>query len=79
MSALTEVLPNARRCVAAMSDASRALVTFGSEGSVRKVDVSGPAASDAKASQCLRSAFGRAHVPAFSASTYAAGVTVRPQ
>ncbi len=61
-----------------MSDPSRALVTFGSDGNVHKVDVSGPAGSDAKASQCLRSAFNHAHVPPFSASTYAAGVTVRP-
>lgn len=78
-AALTTVLPNARKCVAQMTDASRALITFGPDGNVRKVDVSGPAASDAKATSCLRSAFGRAHVPPFSASTYAAGVTVRPQ
>jgi hypothetical protein len=78
-SALTEVLPGARKCVASMTDPSRALVTFGSDGSVRKVDVSGPAGSDSKASQCLRSAFGHAHVPPFSQGAYAAGVTVRPQ
>jgi hypothetical protein len=77
-SALTEALPSAKSCVASMSDASRALVTFGSDGNVHKVDVSGPAASDAKASRCLKTAFGRAHVPPFSASTYSAGVTVRP-
>jgi hypothetical protein len=77
-SALTEVLPAAKKCVAAMTDPSRALVTFGSEGKVQKVDVTGPAGSDPKATQCLRSAFGRAHVPAFSQASYAAGVTVRP-
>jgi hypothetical protein len=78
-SALTEVLPAARRCVASMTDASRALVTFGSDGAVHKVDVTGPAGSDARAGQCLRAAFGHAHVPPFSQSSYAAGVTVRPQ
>ena len=78
-SALTVVLPAARKCVAAMSDASRALVTFGSDGGVHKVDISGPAGSDPKATSCLRAAFGKAHVPPFSASSYAAGVTVRPQ
>jgi hypothetical protein len=78
-AALSAVLPNARKCVGQMSDASRALITFGPDGNVHKVDVSGPAASDSKAASCLRSAFGRAHVPPFSASTYAAGVTVRPE
>ncbi len=61
-----------------MSDPSRALVTFGSGGNVQRVDVSGPAAADAKATGCIKAAFGRAHVPAFSQSTYAAGATVRP-
>jgi hypothetical protein len=72
-------LPGAKKCVAQMSDASRALVTFGPDGNVKKVDISGPASSDPKAGACIRTAFGRAHVPPFSASTYSAGVTVRPQ
>ena len=76
---LNEVLGKARKCVDGMTDASRALITFGSDGAVRKVDVTGPAASDARAAQCLRGAFSRAHVPPFSSSTYAAGVTVRPE
>jgi hypothetical protein len=76
---LNEVLGKARHCVEGMGDASRALVTFGSDGAVRKVDISGPAASDGKASQCLRGALSRAHVPPFSSASYAAGVTVRPE
>ena len=78
-SALTEVLTQARKCVAGMTNPSRALITFGPDGAVHKVDVTGPAGSDGKATQCLRTAFNRAHVPPFSSSSYAAGVTVRPQ
>jgi hypothetical protein len=77
-SALTAALGAARGCLSSDDGPSRALVTFASEGSVRRVDVSGPAASNGKASSCLRSAFARAHVPPFSASSYSAGVTVRP-
>ena len=66
------------RHTATMTDPSRALITFGGDGAVHKVDVSGPAGSNPKASQCMRSAFSRAHVPPFSQSTYAAGETVRP-
>jgi hypothetical protein len=76
---LNEVLGKARHCVDGMGDASRALVTFGSDGAVRKVDITGPAASDGKAAQCLRGALGRAHVPPFASASYAAGVTVRPE
>ena len=62
-----------------MTEPSRALVTFGGDGAVLKIEVTGPAAANAKASQCVRGAFGRAHVPAFSQSTYSAGVTIRPE
>jgi hypothetical protein len=78
-SALTQVLPAARACLVAGTDASRATVSFGSEGAVQKVDVIGPAAGDAKAASCLRAAFGRAHVPPFSQSSYSAAVNVRPR
>jgi hypothetical protein len=76
---LTEVLGKARKCVEGMSDASRALVTFGSDGNAHKIDVTGPAATDPKALQCLKGAFAKAHVPPFSSPTYSAGVTIRPQ
>jgi 2-oxoglutarate dehydrogenase E2 component (dihydrolipoamide succinyltransferase) len=78
-STLTEVLGKARKCVEGMSDASRALVTFGSDGAAHKIDVTGPAANDPKAMQCLKAAFSRAHVPPFSSANYSAGVTIRPQ
>jgi hypothetical protein len=76
---LNEVLIKARRCVEGMNDASRALVTFGPDGAAHKINVTGPAANDPKALQCLRTAFGRAQVPPFSSASYSAGVTIRPQ
>jgi len=78
-STLTEVLNPARKCVAGMTDPSRALVTFGSDGAAHKIDLTGPAASDPTAVKCLKAAFSRAHVPPFSSASYAAGVTIRPQ
>jgi hypothetical protein len=77
MSALTQALPAARACVAGATEPSRASITFSPDGSVQKVDVSGPAASDPKAAQCLRKAFGRTHVPPFASGTYSASATVR--
>jgi hypothetical protein len=78
-SALTGALPAARACLASGADPSHARVTFGSDGNVRTVELTGPAASDPKATSCVRSAFGRAHLPPFAQSTYSAGVTVRPR
>ena len=77
-STLSEVLP---RC--ALSDrlriSSRASVTFGSEGNVQSVNVTGPAASDPGAVKCMKAAFAKARVPPFSDPSYSAGVTVRPR
>jgi hypothetical protein len=78
-SALTSALPAARGCLASGAEPSHARVTFGSNGNVQSVEVTGPAGSNPKATSCLRAAFGRAHVPAFAQNNYAAGVTVRPQ
>ena len=78
-SALSGLLPAARACVAGMAAPSRALVTFSGDGAVLKIEITGPAAGNPKASQCVRGAFGRAHIPAFSQSVYSAGVTVRPE
>jgi hypothetical protein len=77
--ALTPPLSAGRACVAATGDPSRVTITFGSEGSVQNVTATGPAASDPRAMQCLRQAFGGAHVPPFAQSTYAASVTLRPR
>ena len=76
-STLTEVLPKVRKCVSG-TDPSRASISFGSDGKVHSVNVSGPAASDGAAVGCMKSAFAKAHVPPFSQSSYTAAVTVRP-
>jgi len=78
-SALTSALPGARGCLASGAAPSHARVTFGSNGGVQSVELTGPAAGDRKATSCLRAAFGHAHVPPFAQSSYSAGVTVRPQ
>ena len=75
-SALTGALSGARGCLGSDADPAKATVTFGSSGSVQGVDVAG---ATGQAASCIKGAFNRAHVPAFSASTYTARVTVRPR
>jgi hypothetical protein len=77
-NAITHVLPAARACLGDVPDASRATITFGPEGAVDRVDLSGPAAASSKQGPCVRTALGRAHVPPFSQSSYTASVVVRP-
>jgi hypothetical protein len=75
---LTEVLSKVRACVTG-TEPSHATVTFGSEGNVQGVSVTGPAGSDPAQVKCMKTAFGRAHVPPFSDPSYSAGITVRPR
>ncbi|HEY2515276.1 MAG TPA: hypothetical protein VGI39_30625 [Polyangiaceae bacterium] len=75
-SALTGALSGARGCLGSDADPAKATVTFGSSGSVQSVDVAGAAG---QAASCIKGAFGKAHVPAFSGATYTARVTVRPR
>jgi hypothetical protein len=77
--ALTPALSAARACIAATTEPSRAKITFGSDGSVQSVTATSPAGDDRTALDCLRRAFGGAHVPAFSQSSYSASVTLRPR
>jgi hypothetical protein len=77
-NAITRVLPAARACLGDVPDASRAIISFGPDGAVQKVDVTGPAAASPKQAPCIRTALGRAHVPPFSQDSYTAAVTVRP-
>jgi hypothetical protein len=79
MSALQAQLPSARSCVASAGGPSKVRVTFGSEGNVTSVDVSGAAQGDAKMSKCLQKALGKARVPAFADESYSAAVNVRPE
>ncbi len=75
--ALGSALPAARGCLKPDDPVSRAAVTFGSNGSVQSVVVSGSAAGK-PAEACIKSALGKAKVPAFAMPTYSANVTVRP-
>ncbi len=76
-SALAAVRGSAKGCVAGMQDASRATVTFGSDGSVTGVSVSGPAAGTA-AERCIKSALTKATVAPFSRASFAVALTLRP-
>ncbi len=76
-AAIGSVLGSARACVAGHKQPSRATMTFGSNGRVKSVAVSGPAGGTA-AESCIRSALSRARVQPFSRPTFSVGVTVRP-
>lgn len=76
-AAMGAVMGNAKACVAGADDVSRASVTFGSNGAVTSVSVSGWAASNGAAG-CIKSALKAANVGAFSKPSYAFSVTIRP-
>jgi hypothetical protein len=76
-AAIGSVLGGARACVAGHKEPSRATLTFGSDGRVQSVAVSGPAGGTG-AEGCIRAALSRARVQAFSRPTFSVGVTVRP-
>ena len=61
-----------------MPEPSRATISFGPDGAVQKVDLTGPAAASPKQAPCVKGALGRAHVPPFAQSSYTASVVVRP-
>jgi hypothetical protein len=67
-AAFAAVLPAARACLSPGDPASRAVVTFRSDGSVE--DVSLPQG-------CVRAALEKAHVPPFAEATFQAPLTVR--
>jgi hypothetical protein len=77
-SALTGVLADARACVAGESGPTHVRVTWSSSGAMKSVDIQGPAQSDPHAKLCLNRTFAHAHLPAFGAPTYSAGLTIRP-
>ena len=76
-AAIGSVMGAARACVAGQSAASRASVEFGSDGRVRSVSISGPAAGT-PAESCLRTALSGARVQPFSRSNYLVNLSVRP-
>ncbi len=76
-AALGAVMGSARACVAAHDQPSRAAVTFGSDGRVSGVSVSGGAAGT-PASACIEGALRRARVAPFSKASFSAAATIRP-
>lgn len=76
-AAIGAVMGSARACVAGQDEPSRASVTFGADGRVQSVSVSGKAAGT-PAEACIRSALGKARVQPFARPSYSVGATVRP-
>jgi len=76
-AAIGQVLGGARACVAGQDGPSRATVTFGSDGRVQSVSVSGPAAGT-PSEACIRAALSKARVQPFARPTFSVGATVRP-
>jgi hypothetical protein len=75
--ALGAALPAARACLGPDDPISHATITFGSDGSVTNVGVSGGAAGK-PAEACIRNALKRARVMPFAQPTFTATATVRP-
>ncbi len=75
--AIGSVRDAARACVAGQTEASRATITFASNGSVSSVSVSGGAAGT-PAAGCIQAALKRARVAPFKKDSFSVGVTVRP-
>jgi hypothetical protein len=75
--ALGAALPAARACLGPDDPISHATITFGSDGTVQNVGVSGGAAGK-PAEACIRNALKRARVAPFAQPTFTATATVRP-
>ncbi len=76
--AVGAVLGSARACVAGQDQPSRAVIVFGSNGRVKSVSVSGPAAGT-PAAGCIRAALSQARVQPFARSQFSVGTPIRPQ
>lgn len=76
--AVGAVLGSARACVAGQDQPSHAVIVFGSNGRVKSVSVSGPAAGT-PAAGCIRAALSQARVQPFARSRFSVGTPVRPQ
>jgi hypothetical protein len=74
--AIGAVLPAARACLGPDDPISRAAVTFGSNGNVTNVSVSGGAAGKS-AEGCIRNALMKARVAPFAEASYTAPITIR--
>jgi hypothetical protein len=76
-AAIRAVMPSVKACVAGADDVSRAQVTFGSNGNVTSVSVTGWAASHG-ATGCIKAALQGANVGPFAKSTFTTGFPIRP-
>jgi len=76
-AAVASRLSAARSCVSGQKGPSSATVTWDSNGSVKSVSVSGPAAGT-PAESCIKSALGAARVKPFSRPSYSVPLTIRP-
>ena len=76
-AAVASVMNQARLCVAGQTEGSKAALTFGSDGRVAGVSVTGPAAGT-PAEACIRAALSKARVAPFAKPSFAASITVRP-
>ncbi|MCC6901635.1 MAG: hypothetical protein IT377_21870, partial [Polyangiaceae bacterium] len=76
-AAIGSVMGSARACVAGPDEASRATLTFGSDGRVQSVAVSGKAAGT-PAEACIKAALGKARVQPFARPSFSVGTTIRP-
>lgn len=76
-AAVAARLSAARSCVSGQKGPSSATVTWDSNGSVKSVSVSGPAAGT-PAESCIKSALGASRVKPFSRPTYSVPLTIRP-
>jgi len=76
-AAIGAVMGSARACVAGQDEDSRATITFGSDGRVQSVAVSGKAAGT-PAEACIRAALSKARVQPFARATFSVGSAIRP-
>jgi hypothetical protein len=67
----------AKACVKGQEAPSRASVTFGSDGRVQTISVSGPAVGT-PAEECIKQALQKGNVGPFSRPSYNVSITIRP-
>jgi hypothetical protein len=75
--ALRSVMGGAKKCVAGADDVSNAAITFGSNGAVKSVTVTGWAAANG-ATDCIKSALKGANVGPFWKPSFIVNVTIKP-
>lgn len=75
--ALMTVMPNARACLGPDDPISRVTVEFASEGTPKRIAVSGAAAGK-PTETCIKAAFQHAKLPPFAEPSFTTTVTVRP-